>query len=89
MKGKTVDDFIKYVKEQFDYDIILNSCKEPDSFASVFGASFLEQESVMEPVKGFDNELQYECSTDISVSFYFDSESGMNALCVNNLEWAA
>lgn len=50
MKSRAIDDFIKYAKEQFDHDIVLKSNRYPDSFASIFGASFLEQDSWMEKI---------------------------------------
>ena len=60
MQSKALDDFIKYAKEQFGYDIILKKEDKSDSFESIFGASFLEQNPVSEVIEEFDNELQYE-----------------------------
>ena len=37
----TLDDFIKYVKEQFDCDISIKKSDKPDTFVSIFGVSFL------------------------------------------------
>ena len=47
MKSSVVDDFIKYAKEQFGCDIYLQHSAESDSFASIFGASFLNQNGPM------------------------------------------
>jgi hypothetical protein len=34
------EDFVKYVKEQFDYDISFKQSSTPDTFESVFGGTF-------------------------------------------------
>ena len=53
--GKMVlDDFIKYAKEQFNCDITVKPCDKPDTFASVFGASFLNDKNYMEIVDDFE-----------------------------------
>ena len=41
-----LDDFIKYAKEQFDCEISVKKCDKPDTFASIFGASFLNEKCV-------------------------------------------
>lgn len=89
MKSRAIDDFIKYAKEQFDYDIVLKSNRYPDSFTSIFGASFLKQDSWMEKVEEFQEELHYECMEEISISFDFDSKNEVSVLDLDNLEWAA
>ena len=43
MKKMVLDDFIKYAKEQFDCEISVKKCDKPDTFASIFGASFLNE----------------------------------------------
>ena len=48
MKSSVADEFIKYAKEQFGCDIYLQHSAESDSFASIFGASFLNQNGPME-----------------------------------------
>lgn len=35
--------FAKYAKEQFDYDISIKESSTPDTFESLFGASFVKQ----------------------------------------------
>lgn len=35
--------FVKYAKEQFGYDISLKTSSTPDTFESLFGASFIQQ----------------------------------------------
>jgi len=39
-----VDDFIRYVKEQFDCEIFVEKSDTPDTFEQLFGVSFLEQQ---------------------------------------------
>ncbi len=39
----SIEDFIKYAKEEFDCDITLESTGIPDTFESIFGVSFLAQ----------------------------------------------
>lgn len=43
--GKLTQEFISFVKEKFGYDISLCSSQEPDTFESVFGASFLDDDA--------------------------------------------
>ena len=89
MKNRSIDDFIKYAKEQFDYDIVLKSNMHPDSFATIFGASFLGQNNLMEKVEEFEEKLHYECVEEISIFFDFDSKNEVSVLDLDNLEWAA
>lgn len=47
--GKMVlDDFIRYAKEQFDCKISVKKCDKPDTFASIFGTSFLNDKNCVE-----------------------------------------
>ena len=52
-----MNDFIKYAKEEFDSDIILEKqTKAQDTFESIFGESFLEQNNIdMEIVNKFND----------------------------------
>lgn len=59
MKEKMLDDFIQYAKEQFGYDIIIEKVSEPDTFKSVFGVSFLEQDAEMFSMEEGKNALEY------------------------------
>lgn len=43
--GKLTQDFISFVKEKYGYDISLCSSQEQDTFESVFGASFLDEDA--------------------------------------------
>ena len=43
-KMEELDDFIRYVKEQFDCDIFVEKSDTPDTFERIFGVSFLEQQ---------------------------------------------
>lgn len=36
MREMTLDDFIKYAKEQFNCEIVVKKSDEPDTFASIF-----------------------------------------------------
>lgn len=45
MKEQILEDFIKYAKDKFGYDIFIEKAPLPDSFESIFGASFLDQDS--------------------------------------------
>lgn len=38
-----MDEFVKYAKEEFGYDITFEKSLEPDTFETLFGASFLKQ----------------------------------------------
>lgn len=39
-----IDEFVKYSKELFGYDLVLEKSDVPDTFQSLFGAEFIEQE---------------------------------------------
>lgn len=60
MRKMSLEDFVKYAKEEFDCDIICNFDDEPDTFEKIFGTSFLandEDENQLFP----DNEaLEYD-----------------------------
>lgn len=86
MKKMVLDDFIKYAKEQFDCDIFLKSCDEPDTFVSIFGASFLNDEECVERVDGFDGDLNYE---NISIDVQFSIDSEMSLVYNSNVGLAA
>lgn len=45
MKEQMLDQFIKYAKDKFGYDISVDESLAPDSFESIFGGSFLGYES--------------------------------------------
>lgn len=85
--GKMVlDDFIKYAKEQFNCDITVKPCDKPDNFASVFGASFLNDKNYMEIVDGFERELNYE---NVSIDVEFTIDDGINVVYIDNVGLAA
>ena len=54
-----LDDFIRYAKEQFDCEISVKKCDKPDTFDSIFGASFLNDKVRKEKQMTID-ELQLE-----------------------------
>lgn len=43
--GKLTQEFISFVKEKYGYDISLCSSKGPDTFESVFGTSFIDEDA--------------------------------------------
>ena len=45
MEKMRLDDFIRYAKEQFDCEISVKKSYKPDTFADIFGTSFLNDKS--------------------------------------------
>ena len=82
MEKMVLDDFIKYAKEQFDCEISVKKCDSPDTFAGIFGASFLSTEKV----DGFESALSYE---NISLDVQFIMDDGMNVAYSSNVGLAA
>jgi hypothetical protein len=39
------DDFIKYAKEQYNFEISLKKSNTPDTFESIFGTSFIKNKN--------------------------------------------
>ena len=39
-----LDDFTRYAKEQFDCDINIKRCDNSESFTTIFGSSFIDEE---------------------------------------------
>ena len=54
-----LDDFIKYAKEKFGCEVSVKMCEKPDTFADIFGASFLNDNEYMENIDDFEDELKY------------------------------
>ena len=50
MEKMILDDFIKYAKEQFNCEISVKMSDNPDTFSSIFGASFLSDKNCAEKV---------------------------------------
>ncbi|MDD6482786.1 MAG: hypothetical protein PUF65_11075 [Lachnospiraceae bacterium] len=86
MEKMVLDDFIKYAKEQFDCEISAKKCDSPDTFAGIFGASFLNDKSSTEKVDGFESALSYE---NISLDVQFIMDDGMNVAYSSNVGLAA
>lgn len=86
MKKMLLDDFIKYAKEQFDCDISIKKCDKPDTFAGIFGASFLNDKKYVEMDYDFEGDVSYE-NTSIDVKFVIDDE--MSVIYSNNIGLAA
>ena len=53
-----LDDFIKYAKEKFGCEVSVKMCEKPDTFADIFGASFLNDNEYMENIDDFEDELK-------------------------------
>lgn len=81
-----LDDFIEYAKEQFDCEISVKMSDKPDTFASIFGASFLNDKDCIEKVDGFESNLSYE---NISIDVQFTTDDGMSITYSNNVGLAA
>lgn len=64
MKGHLLEEFIKYAKSEFGYEISVTNSNYPDSFESIFGGSFLslDDELVFACSEGEDNKLTYKIS---------------------------
>ena len=45
MNKTMLDDFIRYAKEQFNCEISVKKSSTPDTFKSIFGVSFLDNEN--------------------------------------------
>lgn len=52
-----MDKFVKYAKEQFGYDISLTEAGTPDTFESLFGVSFINEEE--NTAVSYDEKLIY------------------------------
>lgn len=52
MKRQMLEDFIKYAKSEFGYEINVKKSSFPDSFESIFGGSFLN----------LDSDIFFECN---------------------------
>ena len=63
MEKMTLDDFIKYVKEQFDCEISVKKSDKPDTFASIFGSSFLNDRECVEMAGSFERDVSYQNTT--------------------------
>lgn len=86
MKKMMLDDFIKYAKEQFDCKISVKKCGEPDTFASIFGASFLNEKKCSEIVEEFESNINYE---NISIDVQFITNDAMSVVYSSNIGLAA
>ena len=86
MEKKELDDFIRYVKEQFDCEIFVEKSDTPDSFEQLFGTSFLDgQDNNADVLDSFAHDLCYE-NNQINVRIEFDS--GM-VIISSNIDQAA
>lgn len=86
MKKMMLNDFIKYAKEQFDCKISVKKCGEPDTFASIFGASFLNEKKCSEIVEEFESNINYE---NISIDVQFITNDAMSVVYSSNIGLAA
>lgn len=86
MKKMMLDDFIRYAKEQFDCEISVKKCNKPDTFASIFGTSFLNDNNSEEIIDEFKSDISYE---NISIDVQFVIEDEMGDIYNSNVELAA
>lgn len=81
-----LDDLIKYAKEKFDCEISVKKCNKPDTFASIFGASFLGEKNCVTMVDSFESDVNYE---DITIDVQFAIDDGMSVTYSGNVGLAA
>lgn len=86
MKKTVLDDFIRYAKEQFDCEISVKKCDKPDTFVSIFGASFLNDKTCVEMVDAFESDVSYE---NITIDVQFTIDDGMSVTYNSNVGLAA
>ena len=81
-----LDDYIRYAKEQFDCEISVKKCDNPDTFADIFAANFLNDKNRVEMVDGFAHDVNYENNT-VDVQVIIDD--GMSVVYSSNVGLAA
>lgn len=74
-----LDEFIKYAKEQFGYEISVEKTSTPDSFESIFGVNFFEQDSVLWLPEGEEIRFEY-VNQDICIPLDFSNVMAENCL---------
>ena len=70
--GKLTQEFITFAKEKYGYDISLCPSQKPDTFQSVFGTSFLDEDSEQSAVQYNLDKDSYSVATwqlDLSVNW--------------------
>lgn len=71
-----MDDFVKFAKKEFGYDITVEKCADADLFKDIFGVSFLEMEKEFEADEMEEDlkveEMTWEYSTDSSSLIFSD-----------------
>lgn len=88
MRKMGLDDFIRYAKEQFDCEISVKKSYKLDTFADIFGTSFLNDKYgvEVEMVDSFESDISYENAT-IDVQLTIDD--GMGGIYSSNVGLAA
>lgn len=86
MEKMILDDFIKFAKEQFNCEISVKMSDNPDTFAGIFGASFLSDRNCVEKVDDFESDLSYK---NISIDVQFAIDDGMSVTYSGNVGFAA
>ena len=79
MEKMLIDEFIEYAKQQYGVDVLIEQSTEPDSFKSIFGASFLEENNNIENMDNTFEEVEYVNSC-VGVSFNFIEASNENPI---------
>ncbi len=85
MDRMMLDDFIKYAKEKFDCEITVKKSDNPDTFAGIFGAGFLDDNNCVEVVCDFESNINYE---NITIDVQFDQD-GVDGIYNSNVGLAA
>lgn len=87
MKKEMLKDFIRYAKEQFGYDIVLENVSNPDTFRSIFDVSFLEYDTEELSMKEGINALEY-INDSVKVAFNYNDET-VECSSMQDMELAA
>lgn len=63
MQKKEIEDFIKFAKEQFGYDISVEPTEMPDSFEGIFEYSFINKSTIFDLTEYFEGDFKYTFDT--------------------------
>lgn len=73
MKQQMLQEFIKYAKDEFGFDVEVKESIGKDSFKEIFGISFLEQKEYFNLVDvnslNYDNKEILEINTNYSLKY--------------------
>ena len=86
MEKMGLDDFIRYAKQQFDCEISVKKSDKPDTFADIFGTSFLNDKYGVEMVDSFESDISYE---NVTIDVQLTIDEGMGSIYSSNVGLAA